>query len=142
VAAQTSSVAAPRRLARGERRPESGVWEGFPRVRGRVGGALTRVSAFQTSRKFSPGLFPRWVVATVKCPISPSELDFQTRPEGTTGSGGSGSGSSSSSGMIKLALCSPSIVPKFLQGADFLHLQVLSRGAQGIVPQELAMHIL
>jgi hypothetical protein len=69
-------------------------------------------------------------------------MEIEKDAEGTTGSGGSGSGSSSSSGMIKLALCSPSIVPKFLQGADFLHLQVLSRGAQGTVPQELAMLIL
>jgi hypothetical protein len=74
-------------------------------------------------------------------------MEIEKDAEGTIGSGESGSGSSSFSGMIKLALCSPSIVPKFLQGADFLHLLLpyfiyLSRGAQGTVPHELAMLIL
>jgi hypothetical protein len=43
-------------------------------------------------------------------------MEIEKDAEGTIGSGGSGSGSSSFSGTIKLALCSPSIVPKFLQG--------------------------
>ena len=46
-------------------------------------------------------------------------MEIEKDVEGTIGSGGSCSGSSSFSGTIKLALCSPSIVPKFLQGADF-----------------------
>jgi hypothetical protein len=75
-------------------------------------------------------------------------MEIEKDAEGATGSGGSGSGFSSSSGMIKLALYIPSTIPKVLQGADFFYiyccllLQVLSRGAQGTVPQELAMLIL
>jgi hypothetical protein len=46
-------------------------------------------------------------------------MEIEKDAEGTIGSSGSSSGSSSFSGTIKLALCSPSIVPKFLQGADF-----------------------
>jgi hypothetical protein len=51
-----------------------------PTVR-RVGRALARVSAFQTSRKNSRGPFPRWVLAKGKCPIfSYRELGSQTSP--------------------------------------------------------------
>jgi hypothetical protein len=46
-------------------------------------------------------------------------MEIEKDAEGTICSGGSSSGSSSFSGTIKRALCSPSIVPKFLQGADF-----------------------
>lgn len=42
-------------------------------------------------------------------------MEIEKDAEGVTGSGGSGSGSSSSSGMIKLALCIPSTLPKLLQ---------------------------
>jgi hypothetical protein len=74
-------------------------------------------------------------------------MEIEKDAEGATGSRGSGSGSSSSSGMIKLALCTPSTLHISSGSRSFyinccLLLQVLSPGAQGTVPQELAMLIL
>ena len=57
-------------------------------------------------------------------------MEIEKDAEGATGSGGSGSGSSSSSGMIKLALCIPSTLPKILQGSDFLHLLLPFTGSE------------
>jgi len=74
-------------------------------------------------------------------------MEIEKDAEGATGSGGSGSATSSSSGMIKMALCIPSTLPNLFREQTFyiyccLLLQVLSRGAQGTVPQDLAMLIL
>jgi hypothetical protein len=76
-------------------------------------------------------------------------MEIEKDAEVASGSGGSGSGSSSSSGMIRLLIFSWEISTFHELAGVFtliticlLLLQVLSRGAQGTLLQELAMLIL